>query len=102
MKETLALETVPPLSYQLGLAGTIPYLATSFATVFLAWDMNTQWPSSSQFLNHFMISHDSAAHYLQMLEPIQVGYGAVIISFLGAIHWVRNCSHKMFGQTVHD
>lgn len=92
LKETLALETVPPLSYTLGLAGTIPYLATSLATVFLSWDMNAQWPSQSQFLNHFMISHEKAAHYLHLLEPIQVGYGAVIISFLGAIHWVRNMS----------
>lgn len=90
LKETLALGTVPPLSYALGLAGTIPYVATSLATVFLSWDMNTQWPSQSQFLNHFMISHENAAHYLHLLEPIQVGYGAVIISFLGAIHWVRN------------
>lgn len=39
-----------------------------------------------------MISHESAAHYLHLLEPIQVGYGAVIISFLGAIHWVRHKS----------
>lgn len=50
--------------------------------------MNAEWPSQSQFLNHFMISHEQAAHYLHLLEPVQVGYGAVIISFLGAIHWV--------------
>lgn len=89
LQEALALSSVPPLSYQLGLAGTIPYLATSLSTVFLSWDINTEWPSQSQFLNHFMISHEQAEHYLHLLEPIQVGYGAVIISFLGAIHWVR-------------
>lgn len=50
--------------------------------------MNTEWPSQSQFLNNIMVSHEQAAHYLHLLEPIQIGYGAVIISFLGAIHWV--------------
>lgn len=89
LQEALALRSVPPLSYQLGLAGTIPYFLTSLSTVYLSWDINTEWPSQSQFLNHIMISHEQATHYLHLLEPIQVGYGAVIISFLGAIHWVR-------------
>lgn len=44
-----------------------------------------------------MVSHEQAEHYLHLLEPIQVGYGAVIISFLGAIHWVRT-SH--FNSTL--
>lgn len=88
VQDALALGDVPRLSYQLGLAGTIPYLGTSLATVYCSWDMNTDWPSQSQFLNHIMVSHEQAAHYLHLLEPLQVGYGAVIISFLGAIHWV--------------
>jgi hypothetical protein len=79
---------VPPISYKLGLAGTLPYLGTSLATTYLSWNLNTEWPSQSQFVNHFLMSHESAHHYLQLLEPLQVGYGAVIISFLGAIHWV--------------
>lgn len=79
---------MPPISLQLGLAGTLPYLGTSLATTFLSWNLNTEWPSQSQFVNHFLMSHESASHYLHLLEPIQVGYGAVIISFLGAIHWV--------------
>lgn len=54
--------------------------------------MNTEWPSQSQFVNHFLMSHESAAHYLHLLEPIQVGYGAIILSFLGAIHWVSKMS----------
>lgn len=81
---------MPPISYQLGLAGTLPYLGTSLATTFLSWNLNTEWPSQSQFVNHFLMSHESANYYLHLLEPIQVGYGAVIISFLGAIHWVRS------------
>lgn len=90
MGDALALRSVPPLSYRLGFAGTIPYFGTSLATVFLSWDLNREWPSQSEFLNHIMISHEQAAHYLHLLEPIQVGYGAVIISFLGAIHWVSS------------
>ncbi|CAN8104087.1 unnamed protein product [Discula destructiva] len=94
MQEALALSSVPPLSYQLGLSGTIPYLATSLATVYLSWDSNAEWPSQSQFLNHIMISHEQAIHYLHLLEPIQVGYGAIIISFLGAIHWGLEYAEK--------
>jgi hypothetical protein len=76
------------MAYKLGLAGTLPYLGTSLATVYFSWDMNTEWPSQSQLLNHILMSHENAAHYLHLLEPIQVGYGAIILSFLGAIHWV--------------
>lgn len=54
--------------------------------------MNTEWPSQSQFLNQILMSHENAAHYLHLLEPIQVGYGAIILSFLGAIHWVSKPS----------
>ncbi|PSR97367.1 hypothetical protein BD289DRAFT_384407 [Coniella lustricola] len=92
--EAIDLKSVPPLSYTLGFAGTIPYFATSLATVFLSWNLNTTWPSQSQFLNHFLMSHEAAAHYLHLLEPIQVGYGAVIISFLGAIHWGLEYAEK--------
>jgi hypothetical protein len=34
-----------------------------------------------------------------VLEPIQIGYGAVIISFLGAIHWGLEFAEK---QPLHD
>ncbi|KKY33173.1 putative mitochondrial inner membrane protein 1 [Diaporthe ampelina] len=94
LKDTLSLGEVPPVSLQLGLAGTLPYLGTSLATTYLSWDLNTEWPSQSQFVNHFLMSHESASHYLHLLEPIQVGYGAVIISFLGAIHWGLEYAEK--------
>ncbi|RYP92092.1 hypothetical protein DL770_001753 [Monosporascus sp. CRB-9-2] len=87
VKDTFRLNTVPKESYVLGLAGTIPYLATSLSTVYLSWDLNTDFPSQSQFINNLLISHESAQHWLGLLEPLQLGYGAVIISFLGAIHW---------------
>ncbi len=46
------------------------------------------------FLNHFLFNHESAQQWLQFLEPIQIAYGAVIISFLGAIHWGLELAEK--------
>ncbi|KAI1204497.1 uncharacterized protein F4807DRAFT_446975 [Annulohypoxylon truncatum] len=87
VKETFALTDVPKEPYVLGLAGTLPYLATSISTVYLSWDLNTEWPSTSNFVNNILINHDTARDLLSVIEPIQLGYGAIIISFLGAVHW---------------
>jgi hypothetical protein len=94
VKETISLTTVPPLPLQLGLAGTLPYLGTSIATMYLSWDLNTTWPTDSSLLNSVMVSHDTARQLLGHLEPLQLGYGAVIISFLGAIHWGLEFAEK--------
>ncbi|KXX77501.1 hypothetical protein MMYC01_201634 [Madurella mycetomatis] len=94
VKETLALSSVPREAFGVGLAGTLPYLATSVSTVYLSWALNTEGPSTSNFINSFLPTHDSATYWLQFLEPIQVGYGAVIISFLGAIHWGLEFAEK--------
>ncbi|KAH8890293.1 hypothetical protein GQ53DRAFT_722271 [Thozetella sp. PMI_491] len=94
VKETFALSSVPRQPYALGLAGTLPYLATSISTVYLSWDLKTTWPTDSNFLNSFLVSHETATQWLQALEPIQIGYGAVIISFLGAIHWGLEYAEK--------
>ncbi|PSN61044.1 hypothetical protein BS50DRAFT_163366 [Corynespora cassiicola Philippines] len=82
IKETFNLSEVPRQAYYLGLAGVLPYLATSLSTVYCAWEINHSvagygWAMSSQ----------TATTLLQILEPLQIGYGAVILSFLGAIHW---------------
>jgi hypothetical protein len=99
VKETFALATVPREAYGLGLAGTLPYLATSLSTVFLSWNLNHEWPTQSAILNSILFSHETATHWLHILEPIQVGYGAIIISFLGAIHWGLEFAEK---QSSHD
>lgn len=78
----------------LGLAGTLPYLGTSIATVFLSWNLNTAWPTTSNTLNSILFSHEKAGELLNMLEPIQIGYGAVLVSFLGAIHWGLEFAEK--------
>ncbi|KAI1770525.1 hypothetical protein F4818DRAFT_258678 [Hypoxylon cercidicola] len=95
VKATFDLSGVPKEPYFLGLAGTLPYLATSISTVYLSWDLNTEWPSSSSFINNILISHDTAHHLLSVIEPIQLGYGAVIISFLGAVHWGMEYAEKV-------
>jgi hypothetical protein len=35
----------------------------------------------------YLFDPETAAHWLAVLQPIQIGYGAVLLSFLGAIHW---------------
>lgn len=72
------------------MVGTLPYLATSLSTVYLTWNLSTEWPASSKLVNSLHLSHETAEQWLHLMEPLQLGYGAVIISFLGAIHWVRS------------
>ncbi|OTB04916.1 hypothetical protein M426DRAFT_320489 [Hypoxylon sp. CI-4A] len=95
VKDTFDLSSVPREPYFLGLAGTLPYWATSLSTVYLSWNLNTEWPSTSNFVNNILISHDTARHLLDIIEPIQLGYGAVIISFLGAVHWGMEYAEKV-------
>jgi len=83
IKETFSLADVPKESLYIGAAGVIPYAATSLSTVFLAYDIN-QAHATGQGI---VFSPETAHQLLEMITPIQIGYGAVIISFLGAIHW---------------
>ncbi|MCJ1343481.1 hypothetical protein MMC31_001675 [Peltigera leucophlebia] len=83
IKETLNLESVPREAIIIGMAGVLPYLATSLSTIYLAWDINYAAFNGEGFL----LSGKTAELLLHIIEPIQIGYGAVIISFLGAIHW---------------
>ncbi|KAF4448324.1 putative MNN4-regulates the mannosylphosphorylation [Fusarium austroafricanum] len=87
VKETFTFTNVPRESHILGLAGTLPYLGTSLSTVFLAWDLNKNIPTGNSFYDAIMVDHETAKYLLSVIEPLQLGYGAVIISFLGAIHW---------------
>jgi len=49
--------------------------------------VNVASSSVTSFLNSLLLADTTATHWLHLLEPIQIGYGAVLISFLGAIHW---------------
>ncbi|MCJ1279649.1 hypothetical protein MMC21_007473 [Puttea exsequens] len=83
IKETFALNEVPREALTIGLAGVLPYLATSLTTVYLAFDINHVNSAGTTFF----FSQEVAEQLLHIIEPLQIGYGAVIISFLGAIHW---------------
>ncbi|KAL2841642.1 hypothetical protein BJX68DRAFT_245291 [Aspergillus pseudodeflectus] len=83
IKETFSLADVPKDALYLGMAGVIPYLVTSLETVYLAYEIN----HANVHGDGLIFSGQSAELMLHTLEPIQVGYGAVILSFLGAVHW---------------
>ncbi|OBT86954.1 hypothetical protein VE02_04567 [Pseudogymnoascus sp. 03VT05] len=83
IKDSFALREVPRESYYLGAAGTLPYMATSLATLYLSYGINHAPKTGSSLF----FPLETAQYYLSVLEPIQIGYGAVILSFLGAIHW---------------
>jgi hypothetical protein len=82
VKETFSLSEVPREAYYMGLAGTIPYLATSMTTVFCAWEINHSTAGYG-----YLLDEKNATQLLHFIEPLQIGYGASILSFLGAIHW---------------
>ncbi|EAS36229.3 uncharacterized protein CIMG_01583 [Coccidioides immitis RS] len=83
IKDTFSLQDVPKEALYLGLAGVTPYVVTSLNTIYLAWEMNNALTTGSGKY----ISGETAELLMNVMEPIQVGYGAVILSFLGAIHW---------------
>ncbi|KAL8829902.1 MAG: hypothetical protein Q9191_001745 [Dirinaria sp. TL-2023a] len=83
VKATFALDEVPREALYIGFAGVLPYMATSLSTVYLAFDIN----HAQDWGTGFLFSSETAELILHVIEPIQIGYGAVIISFLGAIHW---------------
>lgn len=58
------------------MAGVLPYLATSLSTVYLAWDINHAAHTGTGFI----LSGPTAEALLHIVEPLQVGYGAVVSS----------------------
>ncbi|KAF2642660.1 hypothetical protein P280DRAFT_271111 [Massarina eburnea CBS 473.64] len=82
IRDTFNFSEVPRQAHYIGLAGVLPYLATSLSTVGCAYEINHSVAGYG-----YIISAETASKLLQILEPLQIGYGAVILSFLGAIHW---------------
>lgn len=60
------------------MAGVIPYLATSLETVYLSYEINRAATTGDGLI----FSGQSAELMLHMLEPIQIGYGAVVSATL--------------------
>ncbi|EGG02044.1 uncharacterized protein MELLADRAFT_66561 [Melampsora larici-populina 98AG31] len=74
--------SVPRGALLFGSAGLVPYLATSITTIYLARQV---YKSEHGTMGKF--DSETALTLLYHNENLQVAYGAVILSFLGAIHW---------------
>jgi len=80
---TSALASSVPKPYMyFGLAGALPYLGTSAATVYLAKQAGTAAAGLS-----IGVDPGVAIAILHQALNLQVTYGAVMLSFLGALHW---------------
>lgn len=68
------MKEVPTRALYVGLAGVVPYLATSLSTVYLSFDI--------QYAAHhgqgFLLDGKVAEQLLHIIEPIQLGYGASV------------------------
>ncbi|KAI5300631.1 hypothetical protein KEM55_006062 [Ascosphaera atra] len=83
VKETYGAFNAPKEAMYLGMAGVLPYFATSLVTAGLSRQASfgiTEGATS-------VLTPETIKMVLSVLEPIQIGYGAVILSFLGALHW---------------
>ena len=76
IKDTFGLKDVPRESLLLGIAGVLPYAVTSLGTVFLAYDLNHTNSTGQELL----FSPETAHYLMDMMLPIQIGYGAVVSS----------------------
>jgi hypothetical protein len=72
-----------------GLLGALPYLGTSATVIYLAKQAGLVTTGS-------MLNMDPgvALTILDQALSIQVTYGAVMLSFLGALHWGMECESR--------
>lgn len=76
------VQRVPRPALLWGAAGIIPYVSTAGASVYLA----RQAHMVAQGLDSH-IDFETASALLLHAENVQITFGAVLLSFLGAIHW---------------
>ncbi|KAK2466648.1 hypothetical protein APHAL10511_000906 [Amanita phalloides] len=76
------LHDVPTPMMVLGLAGGVPYMAAAATTVYAAYEAGL---AARGILYH--IDPNVALALLDKALDFQVTYGAVLLSFLGAMHW---------------
>jgi hypothetical protein len=74
--------SVPKHIFVMGLAGGLPYLGASLTTLYVAHRANNAAIGLSAH-----VDPASAAVFLNSCMNFQVTYGAVMLSFLGALHW---------------
>lgn len=70
------MDEVPRQALYVGMAGVLPYLATSLTTVYLSFDI--QYAATHG--QGFFLSGETAEALLHIIEPIQLGYGASVSS----------------------
>lgn len=58
------------------MGGLAPYVVTSFTTLYLAWDLNYANANNGVA---YLVSKETADHLLHILEPTQIGLGAIIL-----------------------
>lgn len=75
------MNDVPKEALYLGMAGVVPYVATSLQSAFLSYEISR----AASLGDGLIFSGQSAELMLHMLEPIQVGYGAVVSTISGPL-----------------
>ena len=68
------MSEVPKPALYIGLAGVIPYVATSLSTVYCAYEVHRAHEVGSGLI----LDEKTAELLLHILEPLQVGYGATV------------------------
>jgi len=76
------LSAVPTPVMVFGLAGALPYLGASGFTVYLANQAGQAASGEVSYINPAL-----AQQLLDQAMSVQVTYGAVMLGFLGALHW---------------
>ena len=71
------MDDVPKEALYMGLAGVLPYLATSLSTFYLAYDIN----HAAEHGFGLFLDPVTAEGLLHLIEPIQLGYGATVSCF---------------------
>jgi len=76
------VQDVPRNAMLFGLAGVLPYIATSATTIYLSKQAALALSPMNSTLDA-----ETALALLSQVEGVQMAYGAVILSFIGSIHW---------------
>ncbi|CAE6445525.1 unnamed protein product [Rhizoctonia solani] len=74
--------TVPDPAMKVGLAGGIPYIGTALASVYYA-----RQAAQAMAGQLHGVDVETSLQLLNQIQHVQVTYGAVLLGFLGAIHW---------------
>lgn len=74
--------TVPEPVMKVGLAGGIPYVGTALASVYYA-----RQAAQAMEGNLHGVDVETTLQLLDQIHHVQITYGAVLLGFLGAVHW---------------